>query len=324
MNPVRISIILLAAYFSQCAPKKDAPADPELNLLNQALDQDPMVDSLYFKRAQYYFQNENYSLATMDLQKAISIDSSKAPYYHLLADVRMDGGDSYEALQIMKETADRFPNRIPTLLKLSEYQNILKQYDQSLQTILSILKLDPLNADAYLMAGLDYRDLQDTVNAIKSFQKATTYDDQNRDAWIMLSQLLPEKDSVLALKYLNNAIKIDTTNTSALHALAAYYQIKNPLRSIEIYRHIIELDPGYTDAYINSGILYFSMDSMVRALADFNIACVQSPTEAKYYYYRGTAKEGLKDLLGAKEDYAQALKLNHNLKEVQDALKQLK
>lgn len=319
------SAFLLTFFLIQCrsgsVDKPENSAHPELTALHEDILAHPFEDSLYFLRGVYYYQQEKYEDAIRDLEYAISLDSLKPPYHHLLADALLDGNRSYEALQILKKAVALFPQRIPTLLKLSEFQHILKQYEASLQTCQLIRNLDPANAEAWFMAGLNYRDLTDSAQAISSLQRATTLDDRHTDAWIILGKLLQSRDKDQALKAFENAVLADSTSLQALHSLAGYWQDLGQVdRALDIYHAIIQIDPAYTAAFIQAGLIYFQQDSFSKAYEYFDIGCRQEPANATVYFYRGTSREALGDPEGARSDYRQALKLDPGYKEAGRAL----
>ena len=322
-----VFIFLSAICFIHCK-QREAPSEFSkeklLRQLDQAIEDQPFNDSLYFLRGNYYYTKSDFKAAQSDLVYAIKLDSLIPEYYHLLADAYLDGGNSFDGLNTMMRAVIQFPTRIPTLLKLCEFQNILKQYDHSLETITMILKQDPTNAQGYLMAGINLRDMKDTANAIKNITTATKYDDHLTDAWIILGQLTQHRDYRLAGTYFKNALLLDSNDLNTLHAYAMYVQSTESSSALHLYQKIIDLDPSYSDAYLNMGILYFRMDSFSRALDHFNILCRQEPTESKYYYYRGTVKEAINDNEGAKSDFEQAIKLNRAFHEAKSALSHLK
>ena len=65
---------------------KDA-RHPELNALNDAIEDDDDNAELYYKRAKVYFKIGQKNLALADANKAIQFDNLKAPYYYLLANI---------------------------------------------------------------------------------------------------------------------------------------------------------------------------------------------------------------------------------------------
>lgn len=322
----KILWFLCFVIFISCKnePEFNPIIDPGLIEITEKIARNPADDSFYFLRAKRNYDLAHFEEAITDLQFAIKIDSLNPPYYHLLADALLDNNQSFEALNMMKEAVRVFPGRIQTLLKLAEYQNILKQYDESIKTTLQVLAIDPLHAEGYLMIGLNYRDLKDTANAILSLQRATTYDDKMADAWLLLAQLNKFKDVVYAKRCLTIAYDIDTNSIQSLHAMADFYQDQDPLKAISCYEKIISMDPSYMEAIINAGIVYFSIDSFSKALDHFTIACQREPSNALFYYRRGTVKEAINNLEGAKTDYQIAIRLDPENKDYIQALTQLK
>ena len=116
-----------AAIFSFCKHDKKTPppAAPDGNVspaileLSRQIAADPHNDSLLFLRGKAYYDEQSFDPAIQDVALALEIDSLRPPYFHLLADIFMDYYKSREGLRIMETAADRFPGRIPTLLKLS-------------------------------------------------------------------------------------------------------------------------------------------------------------------------------------------------------------
>ncbi len=292
--------------------------------LSIAISNRPNEPELYAKRAHLFYENEGYDEAIADLQKALSIDSTNADYLHLLADVYLDYYQSYKAIQTLQKAAKLYPKRIPTLLKLSEFQLILKQYDHSIHTINEILKIDPLNAEGFFMLGMNFKEKKDLDKAIGSFQTAVENDPDLVDAWINLGQLHVEKGSPLAKYYFDNAVKVAPNNVTALHAKATFLHYSNRLtEAIAIYRRLNTIDPNYSESLFNTGIIYLEMDSLKQAKNHFNMAIQTSPTYIIAYYYRGLVEEKMGDSVAAKKDYQQALNFNPNFERAKTALSNL-
>ena len=310
-------------YSCKNKPEINLSMDPGLSEISEMITRYPINDSLYYLRAEWNYQQNYFKEAITDLLYAIKLDSLQPRYHHLLADALLDHNQSYEALARMKEAVRLFPSRISTLLKLAEFQNILKQYDESIKTCLRVLDIDPLYAEAYLMVGINYRDLKDTVNAILSLQKATAYDDKLSDGWILQARLNSMKNNAYAEKCLSNAYKIDSNSIPTLHAMADFYQDQQPLKSLHYYEKMVSLDPIYLEAIINAGIIYFSLDSFTKALEHFNILCERDPANSLFYYHRGTVKEAMNNKAGARSDYKMAVNLEPKNEEYLSALKLL-
>ncbi len=301
--------------------------DPKtlLGQLDQAIEQEPLNGDLYYQRAKLYYDRESFDEAIADMAQAIQIDSVNADFHHLLADIFLDYYKSRQALMTMERAARLHPERIPTLLKLSEFQHILRQHDASFKTLDQILKLDPQNAEAYFMMGLNLREIDKENRAIDAFQTAVEIDPDLKDAWVLLGDLFSKQDNPIALRYYDNAILLDSTSIDYIYAKANYLHQRGELsEASELYRKILRLDPQNADAYYNMGLVYMEQDSLQRGAEHFELATQTDPLFVKAYFYRGLAAEEMGDLAAAKGFYEQTLKLQPDFERARDALAALK
>ena len=314
---------LLTIFSCGEKPNPDAPPQDDASLpytgttidkLTGQIAQTPNRASLYAARGGAWYENENYDEGIADLEKAITLDSSKAEYYHILADMYMDYYKSRLALNTMKKAAAAFPTRIPTLLKLSEFQLILQQHNDALFSLEKIRALDPLHAEMFFMFGRVFKDMGRKNEAMTAFQSAVENDPNLIDAWVDLAVMLSEKGSPLVDKYFDNALRIDSNNIEALHAKAFYLSNKkNDLNgAIKLYKKINTLDQQYVEGYYNTGLLYLDMDSLKRAYQSFDIAVKFAPQYPDAYYHRGVAAEMMGNKAQALSDYKNVLNFDPN------------
>lgn len=320
---------MFVMVFVSC--KSDIPAskvssgDPEIDQLSDQIDKNNNNASLYFQRAQLYFNKDVYDHAIADLKFALKIDSLNPDYMHLLSDAYMNYGHAQEAEHTLNEALRIYPERVPTLLKMSELKYIMEDYDGSILTVNEIIRIDPQNAEAYFMLGMDFIALKDKSRAINSFQTAVELDSKLTDAWIYLGELYEENKDPKALQYYDSAILSNPESMQAKHAKAYYLQNHNDIPgALELYRKIIVEDKSYTDAYLNSGILYLELDSLDNAYEQFDLMVGVNPTNYLGFYYRGIINEKKGNKEAALKDYMSSNNLNNNDKEVQDALNSLK
>ncbi|MBP7821780.1 MAG: tetratricopeptide repeat protein [Saprospiraceae bacterium] len=309
---------------SDPTPVYSPSGDPAIKNVSAQIEKDPKNHSLYYSRAKLYYDIGMYAPAIEDLNKAISLDSTNADYHHLTADCYLEDGQSKKAIEALNRLLIQQPDRIPTLLKLSEYYLILKQYNDSFKTLDKVLKKDPTNAEAFFMMGMNLKESGDTTRAINAFQSATENDPELVDAWINLGNLYAIKNSPKAMQFYDNAIRVDSSNTNSLYCKAYYLQSKkNYDEALAAYQHIIDIDPHFNDAYFNSGIIYLQKDSLKKAYDNFNIATKNDPQLTVAYYYRAQSLElmGKKD--EARKDYEQVLKMDPNFVRASAALNSL-
>lgn len=301
--------------------------DPELVKLNQLLEANPNNDSLLYRRAEVYYRLEGYDEALIDLGQAIRIDSLKPQYYHLTADVLLDyarPNDSKRALDVLLTAAYLFPDRIQTLLKLSEFQLIVRQHADALATLDKILQRDPQNAEAYFMAGRVALDMGDTTRAIASLQKSVQFNADNADAWRFLGRIFSQRNNPVAIQYFDNALRVDSTDLESREYKAVFYKFRGEFdKAFEAYRDIIVRNPDYSNAYFDMGAIYLEQDSLKKAYDHFDIAIKTDPLFVMAYYYRGHVAELQGNIEAAKADYQQALRMSPNYPEPKEALERL-
>ncbi|MBX2891152.1 MAG: tetratricopeptide repeat protein [Saprospiraceae bacterium] len=325
--------LLFCLFFSCKNDSKPAAApdaqniDPELAALNALIEKNPNNDTLYYQRALVYSKLDGFDEALRDLNRALQIDSMRPAYYHLLADVLLDyarPNDSRRAIDVMTLAAERFPDRIPTLLKLSELQLIVKQHGDALTTLDKILRRDPQNAEAFYMAGRVALDKGDTTAAIASLQKSVKIDATNEDAWLFLGRIYTNRNNPVALQYFDNVLRLDSTNLEAREHKGVFFKRRGEFdKAFELYRDIVERNPDYSNAYFDMGMIYLELDSFSKAHDHFDLAVKTDPLFVKAYYYRGLSAELQGNPEAALADYKRANKMFPSFEEAREARERL-
>lgn len=327
----RIFILTICLFIMSC--KTDTASKQAVNTtgnqaidkLGQAIANDPDDPQLYFQRGQLFYENQLFDEAIADLQQAMSLDSLQPEFHHALSNAYMDYFKSRQALNVMEKAGLLFPDRIPTLLKLSETQMILQKFEDMNITLRRIISQDPQNAEAYFMMGMMFREQDDIEKAKNAFQAATELDPELIDAWLILGSLYEAENDPLALQYYQSASDIDTSNVQALHAIAYYQQNNDQVDdALQTYRRINYLDKNYPDAYLNAGILFLDAGNEEAAMEQFNLLIGINPQFYLGYYYRGIVHELLGDTESARTDYQTSINFNPQFKKASDALDALK
>lgn len=328
---IKIAILSLFSYllFLSCKDNKTehpvtspAAADTPLDKLNLLIQSHPNVDSLYFQRARMYMTKEYYNPAIGDLEKALTIDSTHKPqYYHLLSDAHLMNLESKAALNTLEKALTFFPNDIETILKLAKLNLILKQHMSALGTLDKIFLRDPQNANALYLAGHIFYEMGDTGRAINSYQKAVDNNPELREGWIRLGDVLTELKNPRAIKYYDNAIKMDSSDAKTWHNKAyALNVIGHTKEALNLFKEICVRFPTYEPAFFNLGMLYKQMDSIPQAINHFTISIQIDPAEATSYYQRGLCYQKIGEKLNAKQDFENAIKLNDQFDDARKAL----
>lgn len=324
-------MLLIAIIGISCGggdTKKAVPkstGDSLVDQISKQIEKSPDDIDLLYQRASILYDKEEYEASILDLEKAMSIDSLKPEIYHLLADNYLDYYRSREALDMMEKVVRLFPERIPSLLKLSEIQMILNQNENSIFTVNEILRLSPQNNEAYFMLGMNFRALGEIDRAINSFQTAVENDPEMVDAWLILGELHEKKGSKDAIRFYDNAINVAPDKPEVLHSKAYYLQNHDDIPgALELYKEINIKSPNYAEAYLNAGLIYMDIDSLDLAFEQMNILAGIQPENPLAYYYRGLIHNAYGNYEAAVIDLQNSINISSDFTAAEELLAEIK
>lgn len=325
-----IKIVCLVVIISSCggSDRKQIPVrgdeGTEIGILNNAVQDSRGGTKELLSRARYLHSNSHFDEALADLFLILQKDSTHLQAHHLLAEVYLETYQSQLALRTMERASKLYPDSIHTFLKLAEYQLILKQYDQSAESIGKVMQLDPQNAEGLFLLGLNYKEQGEREKAIAALQTAVEINPDLTDAWLILGNYMEQINSSLAGQYYDNAVLVSPNNIAALHSKAFYLQNEDRIdEAIELYETIITIDSSYADAYLNVGILHILSEDVPLALDQFNALIRVDSTNEFAHFYVGRSWELLGDKIKAKQAYEEALRWSPSMRRAREALESL-
>jgi tetratricopeptide (TPR) repeat protein len=266
----RLAILISLAFLS-CNQSVTNHYTSEIDSLSFLIKKDSLDITLLTKRADLYFENNNFKLAQLDIDNAYSIFKNSPS-------VLLTRGDIYYALnktRISKESWERClqvdPNNIQCRSKLTNLLCAVR--DSSCKSMINTMFL--------LQNGLLSTSL------------------------IAYLKELKEYDSSIQL--LNNILKKDSTNIEALSLLSVIYSDTsqhNNFFSIELaercFEKIIELQSNYFQVYYNYGKHKQNILEYSEALLYYTKAIELNNLHQQTYYNMGFCSMQL-------EDYQQAI-----------------
>ncbi len=333
-NKTRIwaGIFLAVLFLYSCFPDPEPISDDPLLVQNPAIlevskliNDDPGNPMNYFSRATLLHDEGMYDEAESDMKKAMSFDSSNIDFRHMLSDIYFDAEKDADAISLLEETISLYPENIPSLQKLSEFQYLLNMNGASLETVDKIMDISPKNKDGYYLRGLNLADMGKTEEAKTAFKSAVEQEPAFYDALLEWGTILANEGNAEAEKVLNNALALSPKNPDVLFELGNYHMSKEEdEQALDYFRQTVLQDNQYADAHINSGLIFLDRDSVEGAWKFFNIAVASDPTYPTAYYYRGLCSAMLGRTKDAENDFSQALELAPGFEEAQIALDKLR
>lgn len=297
---------------------------PSVASITKQIKEKPNDAGLYFNRGNALRKLEADSLAINDYKKAIILDSTKAEYYSAIGDVLFNHKDIAGSVTWFKSAIRLNPKDPIAHLKFAKMLVFTLKYKEAFEEINTVLRQNPYNPEAYFLKGVIYKDTKDTARAISSFQTSVQVDPTYRESFVQLGLLYSQKKDPIALKYLENAFALDTTDVLPVYAEGMYYQDAKQLEQAKgMYKKCILYNPQYGDAYFNTGWILMQQDSIEKALRQFAHVTQIEPNNPEAYYNKGLCNEILKKKAEAINDYRQAVSFDKDYQEPKDGLKRL-
>ena len=317
-----LTLVAMDACRTDVSREEKAPVTTSgIDEINAAIAADPGDASNYARRAEYHVSIGNFGDAITDMAEAMRRDSTNEQYHILLTDIYLNAARSQLALGTMERAAILFPDSVRTLNKLAEVNLIVRQYGRASSILQEAMKLDPRNTATLHLVGILYQEEENIERAIQTYQTIVEIDSEDADAWITLGNLLQGKEDPMALRCFENAIRVNPGYPQALHAKAFYLQNHGSIQeAIKIYDQIHGIDPDYTDAWLNQGILFLEVDSLDAALGCFETLVNQDPRSVIGLYYLGLTYQTQGDTVLARQYYSTGLTLAPGSRRLLDAM----
>ncbi|MDO5760171.1 MAG: tetratricopeptide repeat protein [Bacteroidota bacterium] len=259
-----VSIFLIVLLALACGKKEGSKDFDKLSfeekmaLLDANIKKNPSDAELYYQRAKLYYQVENTKDALFDIQKAIKLDKKEPKYYILAADTYFARGESTLAFDALNQATKYDKNNVEAYAKIAELSFLLRDYNRARENIDKVLELDKINAEAYFQRGMIYKEIGDTLNAIKDYRKAIEYKSDYEQVFEELANIFASKDDPIAIEYYQSTININPKNVDAMYNLGQFYQDHNAIqKALDLYQKILQIKPNYANAIYATGYINY-------------------------------------------------------------------
>lgn len=198
------------------------------------------------------------------------------------------------------------------------YVNAIKEVDNSLHK-------DSMNPHLWdIKATLHFEDA-DTLNAIRSFEKAISIFPDSRYI-ISLGTLYAQTKDPRAIKLADMllAANKNKTDKDAFYIKGLYHSFNNEkIKAIEYFDKCLSLNYTFMDAYREKAIALYDLGKYAESLAVLDKAITLQNNFDEGYYYSGKCLEKLNRIPEAIQSYQNALVYDPDYVEAKEALKRL-
>ncbi len=329
-----VSVLLFAA---SCGDKKQkagqtataatdtTPGAIQLDQLNEKIAKNPGDAGLLHERARVFIDLKRFQDALIDMNKVMTIDSTKSAYFLTMADLAFAANRSYDAKTNLEKAIALDPENTEAMVRLAELNLIVRQYAESVKLLTTILEKDKSNTTAWFMRGMNFKENGDTVRAISDFRSAIEADPDYYNAYMQLGIVYQIKNDPIAEGYFSNAIRLKPGSEEALYGRGLWYQDHNNLdKAIQDYTTIVQLNPRNKNAHFNLGYIHhIYLKVYPEAIRHYAQAILADPNYAQAYYNRALCLEAMGNNQAAAADFTAAVTLRPGYTVAEEGLKRV-
>jgi tetratricopeptide (TPR) repeat protein len=295
-----------------------------LTLLEQARDMQPENAGVYFALAQTQQKLNNADKALTYAEKAFLLDDNNRYYSELLAGLYQKKHNFGEAAKLYQLLAQKHPENDEYALELAAVYLQQDRYDDALHTYDRLEKSLGVNEEVSRQKQLIFLKQNRLEDAIREGERLVASDPSEVDYMVDLAELLlAHNRNEQAITWLEKILAVRPDNAQAHIMLADLYRRKGDLdkcnRELEVAFNDPNLD-ALTKARVLTSYMAMLTDDkskenalrFAQSLVDTN---PQQPQACVLYADLLLQKA---DKRGARDMYAQAVRLDKSMKEVWD------
>lgn len=263
-------------------------------------------------RSAFYLNQKNYKYAFADANAAMQLDSMSPEVLLAWGDIHYVQNRTRVSRNAWEKCIRIDKKSIDCRLKLAELYNIVQEYGKSIQLVDEVIDIDPEQAVAYYIKGINVRDMKgDTNTALQYFQRAIDLDNNYLLALDMMGVMLATRKDPMALAYYNRILEIDPNNYPTYYNMGMFYlKTKDWNNAIIAFTKCTQLKPNDIESLFNLGYIHIELKQYKLARDYFDQALAIQPINHRALYGRGYAYEMLGDVIKAEKDYQEALSYN--------------
>ena len=222
-----------------------------------------------------------------------------------------------KAAPYLKDAADQDPNNLPLLLALAHSYLWSREFQRVLDVYHQILALNPDSAEADMLAGEALDEMKDNEGSTKMFRAAVQANPKEPNVHFGLGYLLwTQKQYPEAIKEFQAELANDPNHAqSMLYMADANIQLNQTADVEPILRRVIELNPSFSLAHLDLGIILANADHNDDALHEFLLSEKLNPSDVSVHWRLGRLYRTMGKKQEAIAEFEKANTLTHQADE---------
>ncbi|EGF79784.1 hypothetical protein BATDEDRAFT_35311 [Batrachochytrium dendrobatidis JAM81] len=176
--------------------------------------------------------------------------------------------DAETAESIFDELLDRNPYMIDGIQILSNVLFLRNKAGALMNLAHRLSSMYKYRAESAVVLGNYYSLIQESSNAVKSFDRALKLDRNNSDAWTLLAhEYVEQKDAPPAIQIYRRAVDLNCRNYRAWFGLGQAYDLLNlPMFSLNYYQRALAIRPKDSRMWNALAMTYESLNKIPEAI----------------------------------------------------------
>jgi tetratricopeptide (TPR) repeat protein len=312
---------------------------------------DPYNYNLYVDRGLLYSINGDFNKAKDDFAKAIQINPSSFEAYNNRGNIYRQEKQYDLAISDYTMCTEINPNAVQGYINRGSVYDDMYDYKLAIKDFSHAITIDPTDYEIYLFRWKAYNALGEEKLAETDLKKAFEINSFTTEQWFRRHtnkpinpdspeahiqnglELLGSHEYDMAIAEFTEAIKIGSQSDAiAFNNRGMAHTAKNEYTlALDDYQKAITIDPIYTKAYSNIGILYWNVQEYDNAIENLtqaiklipDLVAIDSDTIdvlLNSLFYRGLSYKQTRKYYLAKIDFEKILNINPNDLEVKKLL----
>ena len=214
--------------------------------LDKCLSLDPKNSNCMMKLAELYFYVKQYQKSLDFLDKVLKLDQYNAKAYFMKGMNFKEAGDTIKAISSMQTAVEQDNSYYNAYIQLgllcaAQHNKLAEDYYSN------ALRIQPNSLEALYDFGILYQQEKNYAKATEMYMRILSV---NKDAYDPQYNLgiikIAEKAFPDAMKFFNEAIRIDPKNTKGYYGRGYCYQMTGDVQNAAAdYKYTLTLDPNF-------------------------------------------------------------------------------
>ena len=279
-----------------------------IQYFNQVVGAKPYLYEPYFFRGLAKFYLDDFTGAEADCTEAIQRNPFVVDCYQVRGLARISQGKFVEAISDYRSALKYAPSNEGLWHNLSLCYAHLKQYDEAIGVLDTLIAMAPSYTDGLNMRAQVYIQREDTVAALNDLEASLRINKYDSEVYATRALVyLRQERYEEADKDLTYAILLKPKSNYYINRALTRYNMQELRGAMADYDLALDIDPNNVLGHYNRGLLRAQVGDDNRAIEDFDFVVENEPDNTFALFNRALLLAQTGDLERAEDDFTQVL-----------------